>query len=204
MGTLVDVLLFTNMSKSSSILFLVVAASWLVCVQSEKISFGSCPTLATKEDFTVEQYLGPWYENRKYCNIFQLGLRCVIANYTDNSDGTYGVTNSGLAILLNLPVSIDGTIQAVSNTTGELHVSFSGTEIAPTSGNYLVLDTDYTGYSIVWSCTDYGLFNSQLLWILTRERDAAGVNMTAVLEKVTDLGLDIASLIETDQNNCTN
>ena len=54
-GTLVDVLLFTNMSKSSVILFLVVAASWLVCVQSEKISFGSCPTLATKEDFTVEQ-----------------------------------------------------------------------------------------------------------------------------------------------------
>merc|ERR1712179_461426 len=131
MGTLVDVLLFTNMSKSSSILFLVVAASWLVCVQSEKISFGSCPTLATREDFTVEQYLGPWYENRKYCNIFQLGLRCVIANYTDNSDGTYGVTNSGLAILFNLPVSIDGTIQAVSNTTGELHVSFSGTENAP-------------------------------------------------------------------------
>ena len=31
-------------------------------------------------------------------------------------------------ISFNLPVSIDGTIQAVSNTTGELHVSFSGTE----------------------------------------------------------------------------
>ena len=48
------------------------------------------------------------------------------------------------------------------------------------------------------------LIPAELLWILTRERDAAGVNMTAVLEKVTDLGLDIASLIETDQNNCTN
>merc|ERR1711911_102540 len=149
MGTLVDVLLSTNMSKSSSILFLVVAASWLVCVQSQKVFFGSCPNVATEENFDMSQYAKVWYENRKYCAIFQLGQRCVIANYTDNSDGTYGVTNSGLAILFNLPVSVDATLQAVSNTTGELHVSYSGTENAPTSGNYLVLDTDYTGYSIL-------------------------------------------------------
>merc|ERR1712179_735658 len=167
MGTLVDVLLSTNMSKSSSILFLVVAASWLVCVQSQKVFFGSCPNVATEENFDMSQYAKVWYENRKYCAIFQLGQRCVIANYTDNGDGTYGVTNSALTILFNLPVSVDATLQAVSNTTGELHVSYSGTENAPTSGNYLVLDTDYTGYSIVWSCTDYGLFNSQLLWILS-------------------------------------
>ena len=48
------------------------------------------------------------------------------------------------------------------------------------------------------------LIPAELLWILTRERDAAGVNMTAVLEKVTDLGLDTTSLIETDQTDCTN
>ena len=31
-------------------------------------------------------------------------------------------------ISFNLPVSVDATLQAVSNTTGELHVSYSGTE----------------------------------------------------------------------------
>jgi len=98
-GTLVDVLLPTNMSKSSSILFLVVAASWLVCVQSQKVFFGSCPNVATEENFDMSQYAKVWYENRKYCAIFQLGQRCVIANYTDNGDGTYGVTNSALTIL---------------------------------------------------------------------------------------------------------
>ena len=54
-GTLVDVLLPTNMSKSSSILFLVVAASWLVCVQSQKVFFGSCPNVATEENFDMSQ-----------------------------------------------------------------------------------------------------------------------------------------------------
>merc|ERR1711911_229890 len=112
MGTLVDVLLSTNMSKSSSILFLVVAASWLVCVQSQKVFFGSCPNVATEENFDMSQYAKVWYENRKYCAIFQLGQRCVIANYTDNGDGTYGVTNSALTILFNLPVSVDATLQA--------------------------------------------------------------------------------------------
>ena len=28
-------------------------------------------------------------------------------------------------------------------------------------GNYWVLDTDYDSYSIVWSCTDYKIFNTR-------------------------------------------
>ena len=54
-GTLVDVLLPTNMSKSSSILFLVAVASWLVCVQSQKVSFGACPTVTPMANFDMSQ-----------------------------------------------------------------------------------------------------------------------------------------------------
>ena len=29
-------------------------------------------------------------------------------------------------------------------------------------GNYWVLSTDYNSYSLVWSCTDLGLFNTRM------------------------------------------
>lgn len=42
---------------------------------------------------------------------------------------------------------------------------------APTNSNYWVLGTDYTTYSIVWSCSNFALFNTRKLlrnvvWIL--------------------------------------
>ena len=54
-GTLAELLLSTNMSKSSSILFLVAVASWLVCVQSQKVSFGACPTVTPMANFDMSQ-----------------------------------------------------------------------------------------------------------------------------------------------------
>merc|ERR1712179_448075 len=83
MGTLAELLLSTNMSKSSSILFLVAVASWLVCVQSQKVFFGACPTVTPMANFDMSQYAKAWYERQKYCTIGQIGQRCIVATITD-------------------------------------------------------------------------------------------------------------------------
>ena len=51
---------------------------------------------------------------------------------------------------------------------GALGVKFS--IFQPVYGNYDILDTDYTSYAIVHSCTE-GIFwsKTELAWILTRE-----------------------------------
>jgi len=40
------------------------------------------------------------------------------------------------------------------------------------AGDYWLLDTDYTGYAIVYTCSDVlGLFKSEFAWLLTREKN---------------------------------
>merc|ERR1712137_58041 len=164
-GTLVDVLLPTNMSKSSSILFLVVAASWLVCVQSQKVSFGACPTVTPMGNIDMSKYAKVWYERKKYCTIGQIGQRCIVATITDKGNDSYSLTNSAVTTLFNLPVTSEKEV-TVGNGKNELIIASSMPE------KVSVLDTDYTGYSIVWSCTDYGFINTQYLWFYSAERDS--------------------------------
>lgn len=58
--------------------------------------FTSCPHVKVVQDFDVEAYLGLWYEQEKYPFIFQLGGKCVTAEYTLRPDGKVGVFNRQL------------------------------------------------------------------------------------------------------------
>lgn len=70
---------------------------------------------------------------------------------------------------------MEGTAAALDPFKREarLAVTFPGNRFnrpPPPEGNYLVLDTDYTGYAIVWSCESLpGRSFSQLL-IITHHR----------------------------------
>lgn len=55
--------------------------------------FGRCPRTSVIQNFNVPLYLGRWFEIRKYPAIFQLGGRCVEANYGLNPNGTVSVLN---------------------------------------------------------------------------------------------------------------
>merc|ERR1712116_51197 len=78
-STFLEVILSTTMSKSSTMLFLVVVVSCLVCVQSQSIFFGGCPSVNVVPNFDANKYLGDWYENRKYCATFEFAQRCIMA-----------------------------------------------------------------------------------------------------------------------------
>lgn len=55
--------------------------------------FTHCPKVTVMKDFDVEPYLGVWYEHEKYPFIFELGGKCIQAEYTLRPDGKIGVTN---------------------------------------------------------------------------------------------------------------
>ena len=42
------------------------------------------------------QYTGKWYEIEKYFAFFELGGKCITAEYTDFGNGTVGVLNTQL------------------------------------------------------------------------------------------------------------
>ncbi len=55
--------------------------------------FGRCPDVQLQQDFTLENYVGLWYEYARLENQFQSG-ECTQARYTLRDDGMITVFNS--------------------------------------------------------------------------------------------------------------
>ncbi|OWF38108.1 apolipoprotein D-like [Mizuhopecten yessoensis] len=139
---------------------------------------GTCPTVDTQPDFNITQYLGDWVEDRKFTTLFELGLTCVKANYALLDNGNIQVTNSGIRPFTRTQ-TIASAIATVPDPSepGRLSISFDADR---PSGSYLVLDTDYDNYSLVYSCQNFfGLFSAEFAWILKRSR---GYQLTASQE----------------------
>ncbi|KAL7640941.1 UNVERIFIED_CONTAM: hypothetical protein RMT77_008078 [Armadillidium vulgare] len=171
---------------------------------------GGCPKQVSMQDFNLTLYLGKWYEYSNYFAFYQEGSRCVEALYIEDEDGSIKVTNTQIG-LFNQEIKIvgRGTLVDPILKDGRLKVTFfpfsAGAELFGflNNGNYWVLDTDYDSYSVVWSCTNLGIYNFQNLWILTRNRTPEK-SVTDKAEKiVTDRNLDLISLKKTPQDNCS-
>ncbi|XP_069127229.1 apolipoprotein D-like [Argopecten irradians] len=128
----------------------------------------SCPTVVTKPDFNITRYAGTWYEARRIANLYTFALKCVKAEYTVLGNGDISVTNSGFTKWFSYPIVATGTATVPNPAEpGRLSVSFN----EGSDGPYLVLDTDYDNYAVVYTCTDYyGLFATEIAWILQRNR----------------------------------
>lgn len=124
------------------------------------------------------QYAGKWYEMFRYEQPFELAMECVTATYTKGATNV-GVFNQG--VVKNKLFGINGTAVVNSTTEeGKLLVTFPTSEcfidrllffglvlarvcscwkldfffhFSDTSAsNYWVLNTDYTSFSVVYSC----------------------------------------------------
>ncbi|XP_063825525.1 apolipoprotein D-like isoform X2 [Ostrinia nubilalis] len=163
---------------------------------------GSCPNVSVVQDFNASQYLGKWYEQEKYFFIFELGGKCVIAEYEDKGNGTISVKNEEINVLKgNKKTSIElvGTLE--NPNEGRLAVSFP---LAPNgfAAPYLIVGTDYTGYAVVNSCISFGLFNLSYAWILTRDQTPSDSVMQAAYDVVDKNGIARKYFLKTDQTDC--
>ena len=135
---------------------------------SQVISLGKCPDHEVVKNFDLLKYLGRWYDIQHYQASFAKGGACGGAEYTLNDDGSVRVYNSQKIngelddILGRAVISFPEQVPL----EGKLNVTFEG---GPKSFNYWILDTDYTNYSIVWSCGSAGaLVHYELAWVLSR------------------------------------
>lgn len=121
-----------------------------------------CPAQVAASNFNLTAYLGRWYELQRYESEFGEKGDCVISVFEKTNDnetisarleisllpntsGSTGASNSTQKIITN------GTLRLSELTSmtpaGHLIANFGGN-----STNYLVLNTDYVTYALVWSC----------------------------------------------------
>ena len=184
--------------------FIVCIAIGVTFVNGQRPSPGGCPKITSNAlnntaKFDINKYAGIWYEIERSFNVFEIGLRCITAEYSAKSDGTVGVANHGIS-KWGQKVTIEGSGRiADKSKPSYLKVAFKYSPEAP----YWIADTDYTNYAIVVSCSDlFGFFRVDSIWILSRTRDLPQSTLDALHSYVDRLGLSSSALSRVDQSNC--
>jgi apolipoprotein D and lipocalin family protein len=113
------------------------------------------------KDFSLDRYLGRWYEVARLDHPFERDLEAVSADYSLNEEGGITVINSGRNIKSGQMQQAKGRAYFVDDpSVGHLKVSFFG----PFYGSYIIFELDREDYQyafIAGNTTDY-------LWLLAR------------------------------------
>lgn len=144
------------------------------------------------DGFTLNQYLGKWYEVARLNHSFEEGLSHVTATYSLREDGGVKVINRGYSEENDEWEEAEGKAYFVSDEqTGHLKVSFFG----PFYASYVVAELDKKDYQyalITGPDTDY-------LWVLSRTPTLPNDILNALVNKASALGFDTQQLIYVDQ-----
>ncbi|XP_037876122.1 chlorophyllide A binding protein isoform X2 [Bombyx mori] len=152
--------------------------------QNEPVIFrGQCDlNIPVVQNFDANRYMGPWHEIESYPTQFQSGT-CSNAFYSLR-DGRVDVFNTQV---INQRLDTINGVATVASTDGsaKLTVSFPipGTT-QTTQTDYWVLETDYTSYSLVYSCTNINNEHKRVTaWKLSRNKQLSA-EANAVMNNV--------------------
>ena len=129
-----------------------------------RVVSGVCPIYEPLDSFDVESYTGIWYELQRDKEFMSGYGECGTAQYSLREQGGVNVQNSEY-VEGSGKNSIAGYALPSAFFPGYLNVFF----FAGYGGEYSIIDTDYTSYSIVYGCTQFGPFKSELTWVLVRD-----------------------------------
>jgi apolipoprotein D and lipocalin family protein len=142
------------------------------------------------DNFSLEKYLGTWYEIARMPVSFEKGLSNVTATYSLRGDGKVSVVNRGIRPNGKEAVARGKAKFAAAQDVGYLKVSFFWWFYA----DYIIVDLDsaYRYAMVAGSSTKY-------LWILSRKPHLDSVVLKQLVNSAGALGYDTTKLIMTPQ-----
>jgi len=149
------------------------------------------------QNFSLEKYLGKWYEIARLDHSFERGLTHVTAYYSLRNDGGVKVLNRGYSAKAGSWKEAEGKAYFVKGANlGYLKVSFFG----PFYGSYIVFRLDHENYQYALVCGP----NKSYLWILARSPIMNEDIKYTLMEKATASGFDTNKLIFVDHDKSPN
>jgi apolipoprotein D and lipocalin family protein len=151
----------------------------------------SCRTIpkgaTAVKPFSIEKYLGKWYEIARLDFRFERNLNNTTANYSFNPEGNIKVVNRGYNFKTNEWKEAVGKAKFVASANeAKLKVSFFGPFYA--GYNVIAIDTGYKYALIAGKNLDY-------LWLLSRETTMPEKIKQDYLEQAQNIGYKIADLV---------
>ena len=138
--------------------------------------------------FTLERYLGTWYEIARLDHRFERGLTQVTATYSMRDDGGVKVLNRGYNEKKSKWSEAEGKAYFVDGPdVGQLKVSFFG----PFYGAYNIIALEPENYSyalVIGNSTKY-------MWILARKPVLEPAVLESLLSRARKLGFTTDELI---------
>jgi len=143
--------------------------------------------------FSVDKYLGKWYEVARLDHSFERGLNNVSAEYSLKDDGGVTVVNRGFSIEDNEWSEAQGKAYFVdSSDQGYLKVSFFG----PFYGSYVIFDLDKVDYQYAFVSGP----DTSYLWLLSRTPDISPELKARFIKESKARGFDTDNLIFVEHN----
>ena len=168
-----------------------------------------CPPVTGSNSFNLTAYLGTWH-TISVSPFFFIPPKstCVGATYTANSEGYVDVLN--FATIRGVYAPFEGA--ATETSQGELCVNFPAGNVEYGCDNYIVLDTDNTDYTIVWSCDQLGNAATPVLYVLNRNFEISDDELQGYYDQATQIILAadpsfpmdtvISQMNQIDQTDC--
>jgi len=201
------------MPRGTALAMLAVMVTSCVAQSDVVRMFQQCPDpVPLQASLDIARYMGKWFEYMVYPNTVGgsgSSTRCVIANYTLRADGSVRVVNVGL-VPFHLDEHPDCELVRQTMADGEATVPDPATparllvRFSPYSsgGGYSVIETDYDSYSVVYNCEQTMMGAKEVAWILTRDREARGVDVDALKERMRAKGINPDDLQMSNQKGC--
>jgi lipocalin len=165
-------------------LIITLLMAFFSCFACSAQTVDNAPTTAP---FSLDKYLGSWYEIARFDHSFERGISQSKAQYSLRADGKVDVLNSGIKD--GKPKDAQGKAK-LTDTPTVLKVSFFG----PFYSDYriLLLDPDYQ-----WALV--GGSSAKYLWILSRTPKLEDPVREKILAEATRRGYDVKKLIWVEQ-----
>ncbi|CAB3249408.1 unnamed protein product [Arctia plantaginis] len=161
---------------------------------------GACPEVKPVENFNLSAYQGVWYEISKIPIESEGPGKCGQAEYKLEGD-VVKVKNS--QVINSVQTYIEGTARFAddANNAAKFIVSFTFGGV-PSDSQLMVLQTDYSGYSIAYNCKydEKTKIHEEHAWILSRSKTLEGDAKNAVdnFLKENPKVIDSAKLVQSD------